>query len=71
MQLIGFIAANQYGMLAAGTSAAGSMLNYPAMLPGQDLAHHMTAGLDFTAGYNPQLVGIIHPMVRNGAFSEL
>nr|CDQ03729.1 BMA-CEH-20, isoform f [Brugia malayi] len=40
----------------AGTSAAGSMLNYPAMLPGQDLAHHMTAGLDFTAGYNPQLM---------------
>ncbi|VDM94023.1 unnamed protein product [Onchocerca ochengi] len=49
-------AANQYGMLAAGTSAAGSMLNYPAMLPAQDLAHHMTAGLDFTAGYNPQLM---------------
>uniref|UniRef100_A0A0R3S0M3 Homeobox domain-containing protein n=1 Tax=Elaeophora elaphi TaxID=1147741 RepID=A0A0R3S0M3_9BILA len=66
-----FIAANQYGMLAAGTSAAGSMLNYPAMLPGQDLAHHMTAGLDFTAGYNPQLVGVIHPVVRNGLFGEL
>ncbi|VDO31610.1 unnamed protein product [Onchocerca flexuosa] len=56
-------AANQYGMLAAGTSAAGSMLNYPAMLPGQDLAHHMTAGLDFTAGYNPQLVSVISSMI--------
>ncbi|KAK6100531.1 Pre-B-cell leukemia transcription factor 1 [Brugia pahangi] len=67
----GFTAANQYGMLAAGTSAAGSMLNYPAMLPGQDLAHHMTAGLDFTAGYNPQLVGIIHPMARNDPFNDL
>lgn len=58
-------------MLAAGTSAAGGMLNYPAMLPGQDLAHHMTAGLDFTAGYNPQLVCAIHPMVWNALFGEL
>uniref|UniRef100_A0A0M3I7B0 STAB1 n=1 Tax=Ascaris lumbricoides TaxID=6252 RepID=A0A0M3I7B0_ASCLU len=41
--------------MLAGSSAAGGMLNYPAMLPGQDLAHHMSAGLDFAASYNPQL----------------
>lgn len=71
MQLLDFVAANQYGMLAAGTSAAGSMLNYPAMLPAQDLAHHMTAGLDFTAGYNPQLVSVISSvigMIRSASY---
>lgn len=51
----GMSAANQYGMLA-GSSAAGGMLNYPGMLPAQDLAHHMSAGLDFAASYNPQLM---------------
>lgn len=51
----GIAAASQYGVLA-GSSAAGGMLNYPGMLPGQDLAHHMGAGLDFAASYNPQLM---------------
>ena len=51
-------AASQYGVLA-GSSAAGGMLNYPGMLPGQDLAHHMSSGLDFAASYNPQLVSFM------------
>lgn len=45
--------------MLAGSSAAGGMLNYPGMLPGQDITHHMaTAGLEFAASYNPQLVSI-------------
>jgi hypothetical protein len=51
-------------------AAAPGMLNYPGMLPGQEVGvifavvdhlliqalHHMSAGFDLTAGYNPQLV---------------